>query len=62
MQPYEDEEYINKLENELSSADVLQGHVDKMAKTRGVLFPKVKENIKVAQEKQQRQYVKEKGD
>ena len=51
-----------KLARELTSEDVLQEHVQKMTATRDTLFPKVQGNIEAAQEKQNKQFLKRKGD
>ena len=47
--------------DELTSEDSLQDYIDKMPKTRNVLFSKVQRNITIAQGKQKRQYQKRKG-
>ena len=46
---------------ELTTEDALQDYMDKMPKTRNVLFSKVQRNITISQGKQKRQYQKRKG-
>ena len=56
MQKGQKGEEINRLAAELTSEDALQDYIDKMAKTRNVLFSMVKHSITTAQGKQKRQY------
>ena len=61
VQHFKEERETEELVSELSAEDALQEHEDKMCENRDALFPKVEQNIKVAQEKQQKQYLKRKG-
>ena len=54
-------EETSQLSKELASEDTILQHVGMMAQLRDTVFPKVENNIKLAQEKQKQQYSKRKG-